>query len=83
VDVEGFNIPKNELDIDRDVIALGKQNAWITQLGRKAEDGSFEEFMQQILAAKLTFGTGMQVEFDSPREWSDSGCLGWPVNVGW
>ena len=66
VDVEGFNIPKNELDIDRDVIALGKQNAWITQLGRKADDGSFEEFMQQILAAKLTFGTGMQVEFDSP-----------------
>lgn len=66
VEIAGVHIPKNEQDFNRDVIALGKQNIWITQLGRKAEDGQFEEFMQKMLEAKLSFGTGMQVSFDSP-----------------
>ncbi|MEE4195601.1 MAG: hypothetical protein V2J07_10430 [Anaerolineae bacterium] len=66
IEVEGVHIRKEPEDFGRDVIALGKQNVWITQLGRKSEDGPFEEFIQQILDAALTFGSGMQVEFDSP-----------------
>jgi hypothetical protein len=75
VEVEGVNIQKNPDDFGRDVIALGKQNVWITQLGRKAEDGTFEEFIQKMLTAKLQFGSRMQVEFDSPG-------IG-VVKVGW
>lgn len=66
VEVDGVHIRKKSEDFNRDVIALGKNNIWITQLGRKADDGSFAEFIEAILDAKLSFGPGMQVAFDSP-----------------
>jgi hypothetical protein len=64
-EIEGYNIPQNTDDYDREVIAPGKQNIWICQLGRIAEDGAFEEFRQSILEAKLSTD-GMSVEFHSP-----------------
>jgi hypothetical protein len=65
LEIEDFFIPENQEDFNREVIAPGKHNIWICQLGRKAEDGTFTEFMQNILNAKL-IKSGLNVEFNSP-----------------
>lgn len=67
-------------DVGREILADGAQNIWLCQLGRKADDGAFEEFVERITAAGLAF-SGMNVEFQSP----DNGLVrfGWegPLNV--
>jgi hypothetical protein len=65
LEVQGHHIRKNPEDFDREVIALGKQNIWLCQLGRRSVDGSFDNFMQSILDAKLVT-YDMNVEFHSP-----------------
>jgi hypothetical protein len=52
-------------DVDREVIAQGAQNIWLCQLGRQAEDGSFEQFIQAMCSAELTFN-GLSVAYRSP-----------------
>jgi len=56
---------KNKEDLEREVIAIGNQNIWLCQLGRKADDGMFEQFIESISSARLSF-SGMNVEFESP-----------------
>jgi hypothetical protein len=58
------DLERNE-DIDREIIADGAKNIWVCQLGRKADDGSFEQFIQTISFAKLTFSR-QNVEYQSP-----------------
>jgi hypothetical protein len=65
LEVEGHNIPKNPEDFNREVIALGKQNIWLCQMGREAEDGSFEQFVEVVSSAGLTF-SGQNVEYQAP-----------------
>jgi hypothetical protein len=65
LDINGHNIPQNPEDFDREVIVPGKHNIWICQLGRRAMDGTFAEFWQNILNAKL-ITNGLEVEFHSP-----------------
>ena len=60
-----FAIRHSSEDRDREVIAPGKRNIWICQLGRKADDGSFERFIQAIGSAELIF-SGMNLEYRSP-----------------
>ena len=55
----------NTEDVDREIIVPGAQNIWICQLGRKADDGSFEQFIEAIGSAELTFN-GLKVEYRSP-----------------
>ena len=52
-------------DIENEIIADGAQNIWICQLGRKADDGSFEQFIDAICSTELTF-SGLSVEYQSP-----------------
>ena len=52
-------------DMDREIISNGAQNIWLCQLGRKADDGSFEQFVEIICLAKLAFN-GLIVEYQSP-----------------
>jgi hypothetical protein len=49
----------------REVIAPGRKNIWICQLGRKAVDGTFENFIQYICSAKLSFND-LNIEYESP-----------------
>ena len=63
--IEGHKIRQNPEDFEREVIAPGKQNIWLCQLGRQADDGAFEMFIQSILDARLTFD-GLNMEFHSP-----------------
>lgn len=62
---DGIEFRHTGEEYGREVIARGKQNVWLCQMGREADDGSFDAFMDAICAAKLTFGD-LRVEFDSP-----------------
>ncbi len=52
-------------DLGRELIAPGKDNIWICQLGRAAEDGSFDQFIETICTAPLVF-SGLSLRFHSP-----------------
>jgi hypothetical protein len=58
---EGLGV-RNSTD---EIIVESQQNIWLCQLGRKADDGAFEEFTDSIISAGLAF-SGMNVEFQSP-----------------
>jgi hypothetical protein len=60
-----FAIRKNPEDMDREIIADGAQNVWICQMGRKAEDGEFPDFVEKVSAAEIAF-SGLNVEYRSP-----------------
>ena len=48
-----------------EIIVDARQNIWLCQLGRKADDGTFEQFIDSISLARLAF-RGMNVEYQSP-----------------
>ena len=48
-----------------DLIADGRKNAWVVEMGRKATHGSFDEFIQSISGAPLTV-RGLNVSYESP-----------------
>jgi hypothetical protein len=52
-------------DADQEIIALGRRNVWIVQMGRAAVDGPFEDFVLSIANAPLSV-RGLNVEFESP-----------------
>ena len=52
-------------DADQEVIALGRRNVWICQLGREAVDGSFEAFVDAVSTAALRI-RGLGVSYDAP-----------------
>ena len=54
-------------DRDREIIAPGKRNVWICELGRRAVDGEFDRFVQRIARAKLSFGR-LRVRYESPSQ---------------
>ena len=54
-------------DQGREMIAEGKTNIWICELGSASEHGSFAAFVEKILAAALTFD-GLTVTYHSPSQ---------------
>jgi hypothetical protein len=52
-------------DMNREIIADGAHNIWICQMGSKGDDGGFEQFIDRICSADLTFRR-LEVEFQSP-----------------
>ena len=54
-------------DRDREMLVPGRRNIWICELGRRAVDGPFEDFVGRIVAAKVTFGRG-RVVYESPSQ---------------
>jgi hypothetical protein len=52
-------------DAGREILVPGKKNIWICQMGRKAEDGEFNHFVEKTAAAAVKFN-GLEVEFQSP-----------------
>jgi hypothetical protein len=49
----------------REVITPGRRSIGICQLGRKDDDGTFEDFIQSICSAELSFN-GLNIEYPSP-----------------
>jgi hypothetical protein len=54
-------------DQGREVLAPGKENVWICEMGRRAADGEFEDFVQRIVAAEVSFGR-LRVRYHSPSQ---------------
>jgi hypothetical protein len=52
-------------DAGQEIIALGRRNVWICQLGRGAIDGSFEDFIAAVIAAPLNV-RGLKVTYQAP-----------------
>jgi len=52
-------------DAGQEIIALGHQNVWICQMGRKKDDGSFDEFIKSVTNAPLQVDS-LDVEFEAP-----------------
>lgn len=48
-----------------ELMAWGRSNVWICELGRAADDGSFEEFMARVLSAEVRV-SGLRVSYASP-----------------
>jgi len=54
-------------DRARELVAHGREHVWICELGRRATDGSFENFVERIAAAPVAFA-GLSVRYDSPSQ---------------
>jgi hypothetical protein len=54
-------------DHHREVIVPGKRNVWICELGRRAVDGPFDDFIDRICRAPLSFGR-LRVSYRSPSQ---------------
>ncbi len=54
-------------DQGRELIAEGRANAWICELGRRADDGDFEGFCERIRSATLQHEDG-QLAYHSPSQ---------------
>lgn len=52
-------------DAGQEVIAVGRRNAWICQCGRRAVDGSFDEFVRKVSEAPLEV-EGLRVSYEAP-----------------
>ncbi len=52
-------------DRGRELVARGREHVWICELGRRANDGPFERFVERITAASLTI-RGLCVRWESP-----------------
>jgi hypothetical protein len=50
-----------------EVVAPGKRNIWICELGRAAVDGSFGDFVERIAAAEVAY-RGRSVTYHSPTQ---------------
>jgi hypothetical protein len=61
-DAQGYQKPFGS---DREVLSNGAQNIWICQLGRKAEDGTFADFVVKICSAEIAFN-GLHVRYQPP-----------------
>lgn len=55
----------NPEDLGREIIVEGKQNIWVCQMGSKAGNGEFDEFVESISAAEISFN-GMDIQYQSP-----------------
>ncbi|MFZ5857982.1 MAG: hypothetical protein ACOYZ6_14225 [Chloroflexota bacterium] len=52
-------------DAGQEIISLGYRNVYICQMGRKAVDGSFEDFVSAVTKASLTVAR-FEVRYDAP-----------------
>lgn len=54
-------------DQNREIIAEGKTNIWLCELGSRDESGSFSQFINALCAAPLAF-RGLRVDYTSPSQ---------------
>jgi hypothetical protein len=54
-------------DCGREVIVPGRENIYICEMGRKASEGDFEDFVERISNAKIAY-RGLNVRYHSPSQ---------------
>jgi hypothetical protein len=61
----GYRWQKQGKDKDAEIIAYGKKNIWLCEMGRESTYGSFSEFQKAVSSARL-MSRGLNVAYDSP-----------------
>lgn len=56
-----------EDDPQNEIIADGKQNIWVCEMGRRETDGPFGDFVERVCSAPLIY-QGLAVIYDSPSQ---------------
>lgn len=76
----GLDLIRQGQNAYRELRSYGQHTVWLCQMGRRAEDGSFEEFRQKVAAQPLTFD-GLSVSYTSLRD--ETITFGWegPLKV--
>ncbi|TQV67235.1 hypothetical protein FKG94_25925 [Exilibacterium tricleocarpae] len=59
---------------DAELIAPGRRNIWVVEMGRRAQHGSFEMFIDSISSADIV-AEGLNVRYCSPSQG--------PISAGW
>ncbi len=54
-------------DVGREVVVQARRNVWICELGRRADDGTFAQFVARIEAAPVS-SDGRSVRYESPSQ---------------
>jgi hypothetical protein len=67
-------------DQDREVSVRGRNNIWLCELGRRAVDGEFAQFVEKITSAELKFSRS-GVKYDSPSQGQIE--FGWHKRLLW
>jgi hypothetical protein len=62
---QAYKWTETDPDAGQEVISLGYKNVYICQMGRKAVDGSFENFIAAVTKADLSVN-GLTVRYDAP-----------------
>ena len=70
----GFALREDGEDAGRELVAEGRRNIWICEMGDVDSSGGFEDFIERVASASLDF-SGLHVSFDSPSQG--------PVEFGW
>ena len=70
----GLELIKGGQNAYRELRSYGQHNIWLCQMGRKAEDGSFQDFREQVAQRSLTFDD-LSVSYTSLR--GDRLTFGW------
>jgi hypothetical protein len=55
-------------DTDRELIVDGRKAVWICELGRRATDGKFPDFVERIVAAPVKATDDLDVTYESPSQ---------------
>ena len=62
---QAYTWTENGADAGQEVISLGYRNVYICQVGRKAVDGSFDDFVRAVTKAELDVAR-LKVRYDAP-----------------
>lgn len=55
-------------DLGCELLCFRNEGIWLCELGRKETDGSFEQFIERILQAKVTFYGSARIFYHSPSQ---------------
>ncbi len=77
---QGIELIQSGKSALRELRSLGSENIWLVQMGRAAQDGSFEAFQAEVMAGQPTFD-GLSVEMETLR--GETLSFGWtgPLRV--
>jgi hypothetical protein len=71
----GLTLVSQGDDANCELRSTGQKTAWLVQMGRRAQDGEFDEFCQAVLAHPAKFFDGLYVEWPALR--------GTRMELGW
>ena len=75
---QGIALSETGMHARRELRSFGRANVWLCQMGRAAQDGTFEEFQEATLGQALEFGE-LSVNYTTLR--GETLAFGWEGNL--